>query len=244
MSEIVRTNTLNDAPFNVPLRFESVAVRDLAIRLEKVGLFTGAEIVKNDEQVYMQPVRVKGEKGDVILSGGMATKTIVHIGDRKMPIIDMAPGQSGHIEGIVSGSALGRSLEILGLVENSEVSFIRKLPLMEYVTLIVSAGRRVRLVTGLTAKVAGICAGKFRQFAMTSPGEPFEVTCLLGGQGSLNALAEHGITEGVILILESVEMNQTVEVCGENCLSITTRDGLHLHLPVEAGNNIFVTSLR
>lgn len=244
MTAIIGTTTLDKAPFNVPLRLKRVAVTSLAMRLEKVGLFPGAEIVKNDEQIYMQPVRIKGEKGDIILSGGMATKTIVHVGDRKMPIIDMEPGQTGHIEGIVAGSELGRSLEILGLVENSEVSFIRKLPLMEYVTLVVSAGRRVRLVTGLAAKVAGVCAGKFRQFAITSPEEPFEVTHILGGSGALDALAEQGITEGVILMLESVEMNQTVEVCGNNCLAITTREGLHLHLPVEAGNNIFVAMLR
>lgn len=243
MIAIIGTTTLEEAMFNVPLRLRHVATNNLAMRLEKLGLFPGAEIVKNDEQVYIQPVRVRGEKGDVILSGNMALKTIVHVGDRKMPVMDMEPGQTGHIEGIVAGSVLGRSLEILGLVENSEVSFIRKLPLMEYVALVVSDAKRVRLLTGLAAKIVGICAGNFKQFAMSPPGERFEVTCLLGGPKSHGALAEKGITQGTILTLESVELSQTIQTCPQDSIVITTRDGLHLHLPLATGRHIFVTRL-
>jgi hypothetical protein len=57
---------------------------------------------------------------------------------------------------------------------------------------------------------------------------------------AITRLRKLGICEGIVLTLKEVRSKQTVEIGGEDQLMITSRDGLHLHLPKNAGQMIFV----
>lgn len=146
---------LTDAPFDRPLVLVAVADAGLAVRLNRMGLFEGTELVRLHREVTVQSIRVKGPEGEVMLGGGMAMKTVVHAGDgRKLPLSELQPGEEGHIEGLTGGTNLSHALEVLGLSADAPVQVLRKLPPMEYLTVI-DTGGRVRLTEGISAKIRG-----------------------------------------------------------------------------------------
>ena len=103
----------------------------------------------------MHPVRVRGVKGEVVLGGGMATRVIVHLDDgRRMPLMDMKPGQRGHIKGTTGSINLADALNTLGLKEDGEIVYLRQLPRMDY-TVVVRKNATVRIPEGMAAKVWG-----------------------------------------------------------------------------------------
>jgi Fe2+ transport system protein FeoA len=197
--------------------------------------------VRLDETLAVQPVRVRGKKGVAVFSGGMGLKTIVHIDkdDRRVPLLDMKPGETGHIVGATGGHEFVRALECLGFREKDPITLERKLPPMEYLTRM-EHGTLLRLSEGDAAHILGEIGGEIRQFSLSSANTGFRVTQLLGGMKAITRLRKLGICEGIVLTLKEVRSKQTVEIGGEDQLMITSRDGLHLHLPKNAGQMIFV----
>jgi Fe2+ transport system protein FeoA len=194
-----------------------------------------------DEEVLIQPVRVRGPEGEFILGGGMAFRIVAHLDDgRKLPLAELKPGESGHVEGIMCGSALEKSLEILGAKENDEITFVRKIPPMEYVTVVEKTGR-VRLNEGLAAKIWGRMGEHSLQFACSSVREKFKFTDILGGRRVRDALAVQGVIPEKTLVLEGVEPAGTLFMNRQNhLLIISTPDGLRLFLQAKEGERIFV----
>ncbi len=233
--------SLSQAPCGRTLTLAKVENPNLEMRLRRMGLFEGKQLIRLDEEVLIQPVRVRGPKGEFILGGGMASRIVVHLDDgRKLPLPELKPGERGHVEGITCGSALEKSLDILGAKENDEITLIRKIPPMEYVTVVEKEGR-VRLNEGLAAKIWGRMGEHHLQFACSSVREKFEVTDILGGRRVREALAVQGVIPGKTLILEGVEPAGTLFMGQQNhLLIISTPDGLRLFLQEREGQRIFV----
>jgi len=231
---------LTDAPFGKTLMLEKVANPELALRLKRMGLFEGNEITRLEEEVLVQPVRICGPERDAVLGGGMGTRIVVRLDDgRKLPLVEMKPGNTGHIEGLTGGTGLSNALEILGLKIGGRISFIRKLPPMMYVTIIEKEGR-IRLTEGMAAKIWGQVEGREIQFVFTRKGRKFYVLKLLGGTHAGQALLSRGIEPGKILVLEGVEQAQSLHLGIQNPLIISSRDGLRLFLQPNEGEQIFV----
>jgi Fe2+ transport system protein FeoA len=170
----------------------------------------------------------------------MAMKIVVHSDDqRKRPLVEMQPGETGHIEGLTGGSELTGALKTLGLEPDDHVRFIRRLPPMEYVTVIAGGGR-VRLTEGMAAKLWGRMQGQELQFVSARVGEPFEVTRILGGRGARRMLKTRGIETGNILTLEGVAQAQSLSTNVQNPLVIASREGLRLFLRQDEGDQILV----
>lgn len=233
--------TLAEAPFETPLIVESISDEGLADRLSRLGLYPGSEIVKNDETLELKAVRVRTAKGDVILGGGMGLKTIVHLSDgRKVPILDMAPGESGHIEGYTGGPGLASVLEALGLGPDETITMVRKLPHMDYLAY-VKGNDTIRLPEGDAAKLLGEQDGKIVQFSLSGINTEFRVKKILGGRKAQERIKSKGIRPGAVLVLKGVEPAEHMKLSHRWQLAITTKDGLHLHLGQEAGDNILVS---
>lgn len=233
---------LTDAPCGTPLVFVKAKDIDLAVRLRRMGLFEGKELLRLDEEVLVQPIKVKGPKGEFILGGGMAARVIVHLDDgRKIPLLEMKPDDSGHVEGSTCGWILLEALNTFGFEIDEEIRFVRKIPPMEYVTLVEKTGR-VRLNEGIAAKIWGRIHHRHIQFASARVKEDFEVLKILGGQNSRQTLASQGIRPGKILLLEGVEQADKLNMAEgiKNPLVISTRDGLRLFLRQREGKQIFV----
>jgi Fe2+ transport system protein FeoA len=233
---------LNEAPFGRALTLVEIDNENFARRLGRIGLSTGSEIVRLDEELMVRSVRVRGARGDAILGGGMGLKTIVRLeSGERMPLLDMNPGDHGHIEGVTGGEQLEHVLGVLGLAVGGPITLVRKLPPMRYVA-VTGDGQRLRLTDGDAAKLWGEADGRPGQFSLAPVGRLFRVQEILGGMRALGKIEAMGIRPGSVITLEGVEQGQQLHlgVGAGSDVVITSRDGLHLHLPEHEGARIIV----
>ena len=231
---------LTDAPSGEPLVLTGVVDPDLALRLRRMGLFEGSEIVRLDQEVLVQPIRVRGPRGEAVLGGGMAMKIVVHLDDgRRLPLTEVQLGESGHIEGITGGTALSDTLEVLGLQPDDRIEVTRKLPPMEYIT-VVEPGDRVLLTEGMAAKSWGRMDDWLCQFVSARVGQGYHVIEILGGTNARRMLRSRGIEPGKTLVLQAVAQAQTLQPGVRNPVVISSREGLRLFLEREDGERILV----
>ena len=157
------TIALNDAPTGQPLLVVAVRNQGLASELGKLGIRHGTQLIRLEPDVsVVQPMRIRGPKGEVILTGNMASGLVVHLDDGEIvSLLDMQPGNKGHLEGITVNpdSALADTFAVLGLKEDDTVELLRRLPPMEYAAL-VEQKRRISLPGGMAAKLWGLCQGR------------------------------------------------------------------------------------
>ncbi|WP_282755839.1 FeoA family protein [Desulfuromonas thiophila] len=236
--------SLDQAPFDQPLEVQAILAEPWRQQLGKMGFGRGCRIVRLDETLQAQTVRVRGKNGEVVLSAGMGLQTIVHLdGDgRRIPLIDMEPGQTGHLEGTTASADLAAALEQLGFHENDPIRLIRKLPPMDYLTLLEGQGL-LRLSEGDAARILGRSGSQIRQFSLTSAEADFEVLQLLGCPRAIERLQRLGIWPDTRLRLLEVRSKRICRFSGDQQLMVTSQDGLHLHLPLEAGKQILVRRL-
>ncbi len=233
--------SLNQAPFDRQLKLVDITEAGVETLLSRLGLFRGDTFVRENEEVLVHPVRLRGAQGEVVLGGGMATRVIVHLDDgRRMPLTDMRAGQHGHIEGTTCHAKLAASLKVLGLAEDQEVTYLRQLPRMDY-TVNIEKGRTVRIQEGMAAKIWGRIGERHLQFVSAGRGQPFYVEEFLCGLQSTNALKEKGIVEGVTISLDSVAPAQIFTMAAQEAVVISTNNGLHLHLRPGQAEHILVT---
>lgn len=232
--------SLIDAPVGKPLILARVNDPDLAIRLKRIGLFEGSSIVRLEKEVLVRPVRIGGPKGDAVLAGGVTMRIIVHMDDgRKLPMAEMDPGETGHLEGLTGKQTLADVMNTLGIQPNDAIRMKRKLPPMEYIAVIESTGR-VRLTLSMASKLWGTMQGRDLQFVMARTGEKFEVKSILGGAGACRMLQINGIRPGKILTLEKVAAAQCLQLAAHTPIIIASREGLRLFLDHADGRNILV----
>ena len=234
---------LIDAPFCRPLMIRKMIDRELAMRLGRIGLFEGSEILRLDEEVLVRPVRVRGPEGDAVLGGGMAMKIVVHrLDGQKLPLIEMQPNESGHIEGLTGGTALEKTLETLRLKRNDPILFLRRLPPMEYVA-VAAGGGRVRLTEGMAVKIWGRMSGPPMQFVSAPTGAPFHVDQILGGPTAWEMIRNQGIEAGTDLILEEVVPAQSISPGVRTPVVVFSPEGLRLFLPPGDAAHILVAPI-
>jgi Fe2+ transport system protein FeoA len=233
---------LVDAPFDAPLLIHEVTDPGLALRLSRMGLFEGSEILRLDREVLVQSVRVRGEKKDAVLGGGTAMKTVVHLDkdNRRLPLADMQPGDTGHVEGFTGGKGLTDALDFLGIHADGPIRFIRKLPPMEYIAVVEGAGRE-RLTEGMAAKIWGRMGEQELQFVSARVGAQFTVDRILGGGKARAMFQNRGISPGKHLVLEGVAQAQSLRLATANPVVISSREGLRLFLSSEDATRISVT---
>ena len=236
-------SSLIDAPINKDLVILDITHTELAEWLKRLGFFVGSHIVRNDDEIQYNPVRVRGAKGDVVVPSGLAIKILVHLEDgEKKPLTEMTKKDVGHIETIAGGKSVMQALETLGITEDIDITFVRALPHMDYITLI-DHRERTRLSEGEAAKIWG-CAdgGEENQFYFTKKGSDFRVKNILGGRGVKKHLKTHGIEESSVLTLETIEQAQEAHAPGSKPLTISSPCGLRLYLGLNQASKIIVRS--
>lgn len=231
--------SLDKAPFGVHLILSRVDAPRLGEKFVRMGLHPGDTIVRLDEAIEPGPVRIRGPVGEVILAAGMASKVIAHHDDdHKTPIMEMTPGEQGHIEGLICGSSLEKGLAVLGIRENDRIEMLRRIPPMQYEALV--AGRVVRLTEGTAAKIWGEMNGKMMQFAMAGTGQPFHVHQLLGGRRAVALLQMEGILPGNKITLARVSPARSMGEGGSNHSVIQSSSGLRIYLRPDQAEGIIV----
>ncbi|NDV24869.1 FeoA family protein [Desulfovibrio sp. JC022] len=233
--------SLFNAPTGVPLKISRINDEDLEARMGRMGLFIGGEITRLDEEVALQTIRVKGPKGEVVLGGGMGGKVIAHLDDGRMvPLLEMKPGETGHVECVTAGGPLREGMEALGLKDDDNIEMIRILPPMEFVAVIEGRGR-IRLAEGMAAKILGHMGDIECQFANAQAGVDFVVDKIIGGKRAQRAIGSLEITPGLTLRLESVEKAPSYQMTGRSRCVINTHEGLRLFLRHDQSDMVIVT---
>lgn len=232
-------SSLADAPCGVSLTIVRVADRELASRLASMGLGDGSVVTRLDEEVALHTVRVRGPNGEVVLGGGMGGKVVAHLPDGRMiPLTEMVPGETAHIEAVTAGEELTDALAVLGLKNEDEITLVRRLPPMEYITL--ADGRRIRLAEGMAAKILGEMSGVGCQFANARAGADFTVTRILGGKRARRAISSLGIAKGSVLRLEAVERAPDYRMSRGERFVVSSREGLRLFLRRDQADVVIV----
>lgn len=234
------TTSLTKAPFDRPLVLNNITDSELESLLSRLGLLRGRTFIRENEEVLLRPIRLRGASGEVVLGGRMAMRVIVHLDDdRRMPLTDMTAGQSGHIEGTTGSITLENLLATLGLHQGERITYHRQLPPMDY-TLLVGHDKKRRIPEGVAAKIWGHIGDRHMQFVSAGKGQAFVVEKILGGVRSMGTLDEKGISPGKTIVLDSVAPAQVLSMAVHEPVVITTDDGLHLHLRTSQADQILV----
>ncbi len=234
-------SNLSHAPTNIPLTISRVTDEDLEALMWRMGLFVGGEITRLDEDVALKTVRVKGPKGEVVLGSGMGGKVVAHLDDgRMLPLVELQPGDKGHVECVTAGKALREGMAALGLKDDDPIELIRILPPMEYTTVVEGRGR-IRLAEGMAAKILGHMGDVHCQFANAQAGMDFVVDQIIGGKRAQRAIASLDIAPGVILRLEMVGKAPSYQMASRNRSVISTAEGLRLFLREDQADLVVVS---
>ncbi len=238
-------STLIDAPAHTDLVILEITRPELALWLQRLGLFTGSHIIRHDEEINYYPVRVRGKQQDVIIPAALALNIIVHTenGERK-PLLEMQKKERGHIETMSFSHGCINAMTRLGIRENTDIVFIRALPHMDYITLIDNR-ERTRLSEGEAARIWGKCQGEPEetQFYFAKRKEKFSVHEIIGDQTMQKHLETHGVQPGSTLILEQIEQTQELHKPGMEPVTITSHGGLRLYLTPVQAKQILVKSV-
>ncbi len=238
--------SLLDAPVNTDLVVLEVTSPQLYTWLQRMGVFVGGHLMRNEEEINYHPVRVRGDKGEVVVPAGLGIKIFIHTGDDvKKPLVEMKKHEVGHVESMSCGKGCINALRHLGFEDNTEVTFIRALPHMDYVTII-DRRDRTRLSEGEAARIWGQCEGeKPTQFYFARRNKPFSVKEIIGGKKITKHLVTHGVHAGSEIILESIEQVQETHNPETTHITVSSPGGLRLYLnPVQAGKIIVKAHIR
>jgi Fe2+ transport system protein FeoA len=231
---------LSHAPAGIPLLISSITDDGLESQMSRMGLFVGTEITRLDEDVAIKTVRVRGPRGEVVLGSGMGGKVIAHLDDgRMLPLTDLSPGDTGHVEYVNAGAALKKGMDALGLKEDDPIELIRILPPMEYIAVVDGKGR-IRLAEGMAAKILGRMGEVECQFVNAQAGADFVVEQIIGGDRAQRAIAALDIAPGVTMRLEMVGKAPSYTMASRNRCVVTTPEGLRLFLKQDQTDLIVV----
>ena len=115
-------SSLLDAPVNTELVLLQITNPVLEKWMQRMGLFTGGQIIRHDEDVNFNSVRVNGENGDVVIPAGMVMKLYIHLeSGEKIPLSQMKKGQEGHVEIHSGGPFIEKALARLGIPINGNI---------------------------------------------------------------------------------------------------------------------------
>jgi len=234
-------SSLTHAPAGIPLTISRIGDNDLASRMVRMGLFVGGEITRLDEDVALTTVRLRGPKGEVVLGSGMGGKVLAHLDDgRMLPLVEMRPGEKGHVECVNGGDALREGMAALGLKDDDPIELIRVLPPMEFTALVTGRGR-IRLAEGMAAKIIGRMGKVCCQFANAQAGADFTVEQIIGGSRAKRAIESLDIRPGTILRLETVGKAPSYQMAARNRCVVTSPTGLRLFLRQDQADLVVVS---
>ena len=228
--------SLLDAKPQIKLIIHAVQDPALAIWLKRLGLTAGSPLLRHAEEAAYHPVRIRTGTGDFVVPAGMGMKIFVHSNNLRKPLVEMARGEKARVEAMTCGQQCEQGLARFGLALDQEIECVRPLPHMDYITR-TAAGQRTRLSEGEAARILGRQSGEEDiQFYFAARNKPFTVTALLGGRGSREHLASHGVEEGCGLLLEGIVQAAELHKPVHAPVTISSEGGLRLYLsPAQAG---------
>ncbi len=232
----------SNAPSSTTLHIEKISDLQLESELFRIGLVQNSEIIRMDAEADVHTFRIKTSRGETTLAGGMGGKIVAHLDDgRIIPLIEMRPKETGHIEAIEAGEELTSALKTLGVENGEEIQMLRCLPPMEYIALVENKGR-VRLSEGMAAKIIGSMGKKDNcQFTNAGKGLKFNVKEIIGGKNAIKIMQAYNIKPNDVIYLESVKNASTYRMGQGEHFILVTKEGLRLYLKKDQADALTVS---
>lgn len=249
---------LLSAPAGLSLHVVKIIDEAFAVRLLRMGIGSGTQMMRLDEAVAVCPVKVRvekkhlaekkergakkiyGLKGDAVLSAWLSTRMVMHLNDeRRIPLPECPPGSYGHLEGVTGNDIVESSLRELGIEENDSLRVIRKLPPMNY-RCTVNGKQEAWMNESLAAHVLGDTSEGPAQFSSVGVGEEFVVRKILPGEDAKTALTLMNVSPKARLILNSVSVSPNFCFSAQNPVVCVSKDGLRLYFQSEDARGIMV----
>lgn len=236
------TCTLAQAPIGHPLHISRIIGADFSARMSRLGLYEGARLLRINEAAALGPVKVRTAHGEAVLSGWLAGQIVIHLDDnRRVPLLECHPLESGHLEGVTGQDMVEDSLHALGITGGDWLQFLRRMPPMAYAFSVRGKGK-ARMSESLAAHVLGETADGVRQFSSVGMGEVLTVTRILEGEVASASLAALHVTVGAELMLISVSASPELGRSADHPVACETRDGMRLYFREQDAAAIIVNA--
>ena len=211
----------------------------LSRRLEDLGILPGTVItkikVKSDKDTA-PAIRVVTKERKGVLGGGMGLKIWVDYQGSIITLTSLPPNATGVVKELSGGQFMVDAVGLLGIREGEEVTFLHRLPPMDYVVRV--DGRRIRVGEGAAAKVWGTKEGRPVQLTALGAGRSLVVDKIAGGMTSVEHLEKLGIRPESKILVEGVEPRQNIGIGRTRLVLIQSPDGMELWLGEREASNI------
>ena len=220
-------------------RIKQIQGNRLARRLEDLGILPGTVItkieVKGDKDTA-PAIRVVTKERKGVLGGGMSLKIWVDYQGSVITLASLPPNATGVVKELSGGQFMVDAVSLLGIREGEEVTFLHRLPPMDYVVRV--DGRRIRVGEGAAAKVWGTKEGRPVQLTALGHGRSLVVDKIAGGMTSVEHLEKLGIIPESKILVEGVEPRQSIGIGRTRVVLIQSPDGMELWLGEREASNI------
>ncbi len=176
---------------------------DVKEHLEELGVTegTGLEVLATEPvHVHWGPIALRTKDQDeLVIARGWADKIYVEKEGEITPLLILEEGDTGTVRSIEGGKDFEGFLSEYGIVEGSELAFLRHVP---DCTMVVSSGdAEMRMGEGQASKIFVTQDGKSIQLNHLKEGESSTVEKIVGGTHVKEKFEQIGLAEGSRIIL-------------------------------------------
>jgi len=176
---------------------------DVKEHLEELGVTegTGLEVVATEPvHVHWGPISLRtNDRDELVIARGWADKIYVEMEGETTPLLVLEEGDKGTVRSIEGGKDFEGFLSEYGIVEGSELTFLRHVP---DCTIVVSSGdTEMRMGEGQASKIFVTQKGKSIQLNYLKDGESSTVEKIVGGTHVMGKFEQIGLEEGSAITL-------------------------------------------
>ncbi|KAB3542996.1 MAG: ferrous iron transport protein A [ANME-2 cluster archaeon] len=171
---------------------------DVKEHLEELGVTegTGLEVLATEPvHVHWGPIALRtNDQDELVIARGWADKIYVEKEGEITPLLVLEEGDTGTVRSIEGGKDFEGFLSEYGIVEGSELAFLRHVP---DCTMVVSSGdAEMRMGEGQASKIFVTQDGKSIQLNHLKEGESSTVEKIVGGTHVKEKFEQIGLAEG------------------------------------------------
>ncbi|HDN65110.1 MAG TPA: hypothetical protein ENF23_02250 [Methanosarcinales archaeon] len=202
--EVYKMRSLKDVePETTVVVKEITGGLDVKEHLEELGVTegTGLEVVATEPMhIHGGPIALGTKDPDeLIIARGWADKIYVEMEGETTPLLKLEEGDKGTVRSIEGGKDFEGFLSEYGIVEGSELTFLRHVP--DCTIVVSSGGAEMRMGEGQASKIFATQNGKSIQLNHLKEGESSTVEKIVGGTHVMGKFEQIGLEEGSAITL-------------------------------------------